>query len=72
MKNFVTSVLGVVGVFGAMAIGLGALAFYTVAFEAGAAEWFGWTGWWVPVLFFVSVIMFRSGPIIAAAMIIGG
>lgn len=34
MKNFVTSVLGVVGVFGAMAIGLGALAFYTVAFEA--------------------------------------
>lgn len=72
MKNFVTSVLGVVGVFGAMAIGLGALAFYTVAFEAGAAEWFGWTGWWVPVLFVVSVIMFRSGPIIAAAMIIGG
>ncbi|RWB25568.1 MAG: hypothetical protein EOQ41_23020 [Mesorhizobium sp.] len=72
MKNFVTSVLGIVGVFGVMAIGLGALAFYTVAFEAGADEWFGWHGWWVPVLFFVAVIMFRSGLLIAAAMVVGG
>ena len=60
MKDFTTSVLGVVGVFGAMALALAALAFYAVAFEAGADKWFGWDGWWVPVIFFVSVIILRS------------
>ncbi|MER8440726.1 hypothetical protein NKH36_33110 [Mesorhizobium sp. M1312] len=72
MKDFVTTILGVVGVFGAMAIGLTALAFYTVAFEADTNERFGWNGWWVPVLFFVGVMIFRSGLLIAAAMVIGG
>jgi hypothetical protein len=72
MKSFATSVLGALGVFGAMALALAALGFYAVAFEVGTAEWLGWEGWWVTALFFVGVIVLRSGWLIAAAMAIGG
>lgn len=72
MKNFITTVLGAIGVLGVMALGLAAIAFYTVAFEVGAKAWFGWKGWWVPVLFFACMFIFRSGLLLAAGMVIGG
>lgn len=72
MKDFATSVLGVIGVFGVMALMLLAVGFYTVAFEAGAEEWFGWQGWWVPAIFLIGVFMFRSALLFAAGMVVGG
>ncbi|GLS30551.1 hypothetical protein SAMN04488498_103133 [Mesorhizobium albiziae] len=72
MKDFATSVIGFVGVFGVMALALAAIGFYAVAFEAGAEEWFGWEGWWVPALFLVGVFVFRAGLLLAAGMFIGG
>lgn len=50
--------LGKVAVF---AIALAVSAFYLLAFFEGAEVWFGWKGWWVPVL--GVIIMFASGPI---------
>jgi hypothetical protein len=72
MKDFIATVLGAAGVLGVMAIGFVAIAFYAVAFEVGAEEWFGWEGWWVPVLFFVGMFIFRSALLLSAGMVIGG
>lgn len=72
MKNLVTSILGVVGVLGVIVIAIAALGFYAAAFKVGAYEWFGWRGWWVSALFFAAALVFRSGFLISAGMIVGG
>jgi hypothetical protein len=72
MKNFAATVIGTIGFFGMMALLLVVLGFYTTAFEAGAEEWFGWEGWWVPALFILAAVTFRSGLLFAIGMVIGG
>jgi hypothetical protein len=72
MRNFAASILGVVGIIGVFVIAVVAIGFYASAFKVGAYEWFGWRGWWVSALFFAAVIIFQSGILLSAAMIVGG
>lgn len=72
MKDFVAGIAAVVGVFGVMLLGLVAIAFYAIAFEVGAEEWFGWEGWWVITLFLAVAFIFRGGLVLSAGMVVGG